>query len=523
MKILFFSLFLPHARADHAAAFCGFKLLRHLSGAHEVSVLSFARSRAEQLEADGLREFCAQVETVLLPVGLGTKLRSRLRLLSMTPISISQSYSEEMAFRLRAFCQREQFDVLHAEYSPMGQYLGGAPLKCGVRGVHVIDLLEPQMRNRAAHLSFSRRKLECWVDAALALRYEARLCSRFDVVFACAPRIRQELLTARPELNVLYVPPGVDPRATPREHVNRGKNLLFVGAMWREENIDAILWFYQRVFHRIRARVPDATLTIVGGSPAEQVRRLGADPQVRVTGYVDDFGRWYLASDVSIAPVRIAGGVLCKVLDAMGAGLPVVTTSFGNDGVGAQPFKEILIADTPDEFAAHAVSLLENPQLRNDMGRKRSRLHPPKLRARLSPVSGGEHVHSTACQEKRKEPRLTQDWTRRSRQALNGSGSRSQAGAICVVAIACARCRSSALPLRLPRICPKRPLRKSSVRSSLRFGAFNSVGLTWASRWCPAPSRTTSSELPGLNPCGRSRSKPTAHWLVTSCCISWSI
>jgi glycosyltransferase involved in cell wall biosynthesis len=261
-----------------------------------------------------------------------------------------------------------EFDVVHAEYSPMGQYFTGQSLTCGKRTVHVLDLLAPQMRRRAAHLPFSRRKLEYWIDGVLAPRYEALLCSCFDVVFACAPRIRKELLRARPGLNVVYLPPGVDACHAPKEHVGPGKHLVFVGAMWREENIDAVLWFYQQVFPLIRAQVPDVTLTIVGGNPAEPVRSLAADPGVRVTGYVPQLSPYYAASDVSIAPVRIAGGVLCKVLDAMGAGLPVVTTSFGNDGVGAQPEREILIGESPEEFAGQAVRLLKSPDLRRQLG-----------------------------------------------------------------------------------------------------------------------------------------------------------
>jgi len=365
VKILFFSLFLPHPRADHAAAFCGFKLVEHLARSHDVTVLSFVRSASEQQETEALRQCCSRVETVILPSGFGTKVRSRLKLLSLTPIATSQSYSREMACKLRALCAQETFDVLHAEYSPMGQYLAGSRLKCGTRALHVLDLLAPQMRNRAAHLPLSRRKLEYWLDAVLAPRYEARLCSLFDVVFAIAPRIRNELLAKRPGLNVVYVPPGVDLCPTPKQHDGRGKRLLFVGAMWREENVDAVLWFYHKVFPLIRAQVPEAMLTIAGGSPTEEVRALSADPHVHVTGYVDALLPWYLASDVSIAPVRIAGGVLCKILDAMAAGLPVITTSFGNDGVGAQPNKEILVANTPEEFAAQAVRLLANADLRS--------------------------------------------------------------------------------------------------------------------------------------------------------------
>lgn len=74
--------------------------------------------------------------------------------------------------------------------------------------------------------------------------------------------------------------------------------------------------------------------------------------------------------DVSIVPMRIAGGIMCKVLDAMAAGLPVVTTSQGNEGVGARPEKEIIVADDPAEFAQRTVELLKDGHRRKAVGQK---------------------------------------------------------------------------------------------------------------------------------------------------------
>lgn len=366
MKLLFLSLFLPHARADHAASFCGYHLLRHLSRKHEVTLLSLARSAEEQDEGRSLRDLCRRVEVMVQPAGLRTRLSSRLGVLALRPISFSQCYSPELAAALYRLCEREHFDALHAEYIQMGLYVTGPVLGCARRGLHVLDLMSPQLRKHAAHQPLSRKKFECWLDAVLAARYEIELCSRFHVVFACAPRIRERLQAARPDLEVIYVPPGVEVRP-PHQHSEPGKHLLFVGAMWRQENVDAILWFYHQVFPRIRAEIPDATLTIVGGSPAEAVQRLASAPEVRVTGFVDNLAPWYDRSDVSIAPVRIAGGVLCKVLDAMGAGLPVIATTFGNEGVGAQPGQEIMVADTPEQFAKTAVHLLRSAELRRSL------------------------------------------------------------------------------------------------------------------------------------------------------------
>ncbi len=369
MKILFISLLLPHPYADHASAFTVHNVIRYLSQRHHISLISFVRSNKEREYAKPLTGYCKRVETITLPQNTFQKLWVRANLLTLTPMAVSYSYSREMRSMIRSIVRMENFDIVQIEYSPMGQYITEILDSATIINVH--DLISVQAKRYVENLSLSRKKIEWLVDSLISRHYESRLYSKFKRVLAISQKIKETLLNWNPLLKVSVIPTGVEiPKMQKSHDLGKGSHLIFMGAMWRPENIDAVLYFYQSIFGLIRKVIPDVTLQIVGGAPPEEVRRLAADPGVEVTGYVEDLLPYYLKCDVSIAPMRIAGGVMCKILDAMAAGLPVVTTSAGNEGIGARPEEEIMVADSPEDSAQRIIELLRNGSLRKILGQR---------------------------------------------------------------------------------------------------------------------------------------------------------
>ena len=363
MKILFATLMLPQPHADHASSFTVFKVIEHLSKRHAVSLISFVASEDERRAARFVAQYCRRVETVLLPRSVLHKLWARANLATLTPIAISQAYSSEMRRKLGSIQKDERFDIVELEYTPMAQYLSDVAGAASVLAIQ--DVMYVVADRFVESLPFSRRKLEWLIDGRLCRRYEPRQLAGFDRVITVSRESREQLLARNPDLRISVVPPGVDPPAAPKTHSpGRGNRLIFMGAMWRPHNVDAVLYFYRSIFGRIRQAIPDVVLCVAGGSPPEEVKALESDPSVRVTGYVEDLLPHYLEADISVVPMRIAGGIMCKVLDAMAAGLPVVTTSQGNEGVGAAPEEELIVADSPEEFARRTIELLEDGRRR---------------------------------------------------------------------------------------------------------------------------------------------------------------
>jgi glycosyltransferase involved in cell wall biosynthesis len=142
-------------------------------------------------------------------------------------------------------------------------------------------------------------------------------------------------------------------------------DLVFLGSMDWMPNIDGIHWFTAEVLPLIRKRRPACILAIVGRRPAASVRKLSEkDPLILATGTVADVRPFLWGSDVAIVPLRIGGGTRLKIYEAMAARVPVVSTTIGAEGLKLSNGENILIANSPRDFADACLELLEDAAAR---------------------------------------------------------------------------------------------------------------------------------------------------------------
>jgi O-antigen biosynthesis protein len=146
------------------------------------------------------------------------------------------------------------------------------------------------------------------------------------------------------------------------------KSLVFVGNFNHDPNADAMRYFCGDVFPRVLQREPDARLKIIGADPPPELKQLSSS-RVEVLGHVADLRSHLLSSHISVAPIRYGAGLKVKIGEAMSYALPVVTSSVGADGFGFTAGEDVLIADTPQDFADAIVSLFADVELCDRIGR----------------------------------------------------------------------------------------------------------------------------------------------------------
>jgi len=204
-----------------------------------------------------------------------------------------------------------------------------------------------------------------WIKKLIFRCLEPFLCNKYELMLAIS--LGDQALLAPvckgPELLLLPLSPTLDTKSNCLPAVSHSKNILFVGAMSRDHNINGVIWFLDEIWPKISKMDPDIHFYIVGGNPPLQIiKRAAEDNHILVTGYVDDLTPWYKAATVFVSPLLIAGGLLQKLMDAMTMGIPVVATPSCNHGISACPQTEIIIADDPLNFAQEVLDLINDEE-----------------------------------------------------------------------------------------------------------------------------------------------------------------
>jgi sugar transferase (PEP-CTERM/EpsH1 system associated) len=342
-----------------------FNLVRHFSRLHDVALVTFLEPGQSPADRRHLIDTTDRIATVPLSKRRAY-LRALLGMLRGRPLQVGYYSSPQMARKVAQVIEEFQPDIVYSHTIRMAEYLAGERLP---------KVLAMQISMRLNYGRLARfhksvlRRIVYRIEAWRAGRYEPRIARRFDRCLLISEHDAVALGKPRPE-NILINPHGVDYRffSSTGAGAEEDGSLVFTGNLAYPPNADAVEWFVAEILPLIRAEVPGVRLSVVGADPLPGVRRLADDPSVEVTGRVPDLRPYLDRAQVALDPLRVGAGLQNKVLEGMSMGVPMVVTAVANEGIGAEPGRHLLVADTPEEFAAAAVALLRDPERRTAMG-----------------------------------------------------------------------------------------------------------------------------------------------------------
>ena len=359
---------------DTGAKLRNYHLARTLAERAEVTLLAFA----DEAQTFGdLETFYERIVTVPRDPGY-TPAKILRGALGPLPLPVINYKTRAMTQALARLLDDKVFDLIQVETETLLSYL---PIirasRCApivVCDWHNIDSEvmwryseHAPTRSRHAYARTTARRLEA---------FERDRMNAIDGHIAVSERDRKRLLHYAPTARLSVIENGVDieyysdgnnsraheawiAKQTPRNRESCRHRIVFVGSMDYHANVDSVVNFANNTWPCIHDRKPELLFTIVGRDPAPEVRRLASLPGVEVTGTVEDVRPYYHEATAQVVPLRIGGGSRLKILEAMAAGVPVISTSMGAEGLAVKDGENIIIADQSEEMCRAILCLAD--------------------------------------------------------------------------------------------------------------------------------------------------------------------
>lgn len=269
--------------------------------------------------------------------------------------------SEVVAKLLRGLLAEQDFDVVVLSFHYVARTLLAAIREIAPRARVVFDTVDVHFVRELREAELARDP-ELVAKASETKRSELAVVRETEATITVSEEDRQAILAEVPGTTVYVVPNVHEPDLAARSTAGR-QGLLFVGNFSHPPNVDAALFLGREVWPLVKRQVPEATLTIVGPDPPATVVQM--DREIVVTGWVESVEPYLARTRVAVAPLRYGAGMKGKVGEALAAGVPVVTTPIGAEGIaGSEPAASgVIVADGAHELAAQCVRLLRDDAL----------------------------------------------------------------------------------------------------------------------------------------------------------------
>jgi sugar transferase (PEP-CTERM/EpsH1 system associated) len=297
--------------------------------------------------------FCEKVVAVARP-RMYTPAKIAAGFVGRWPLPVINYFSREMEQALASIAAQTTFDLVRVDSIHMAPYAESLRRKLEAPMIYDWHNIESEaMQRYSRQASSPAHKLYAAFTARRLAAFEKRLLREAFGHVVCSEREKQLLQSIAPEARIAVIENGVDSGyfSDFGRPITRRQGIVFVGSMSYHANVDGATWFARTVWPTVRERHPGWKLTIVGSNPAPAVRMLETVPGVEVTGTVSDVRPYYAEAVAAIVPLRIGGGTRLKILEAMAAGVPVVSTALGAEGLPVTGGEDILIAETAEQWS----------------------------------------------------------------------------------------------------------------------------------------------------------------------------
>jgi len=303
-----------------------------------------------------------EIDTSVRPLG------ALMGLLSGKSYNISRFQSEEFSKKLAEVLQKEKFDIIHLEGLYLTPYLdiirqySNAPIILRTHNV------EWQIWQKLA--SEEKSGLKKWYLKKLTKQlkeYEKEVVNLVDGIATITNQDSESFKTAGCKTPMVTVPFGIDLSKYIPQETKHPNSLFYIGALDWLPNLQGMDWFLKNAWNQILAKFPDVEFHIAGRNMPESLRNANYKGVV-FHGEVEDAKTFMQQYDIMLVPLFAGSGVRIKILEGMALAKPIITTSVGVEGIKCNFGNDLIVADTPEQFADAVNKYLSDNELKQRVG-----------------------------------------------------------------------------------------------------------------------------------------------------------
>ncbi len=348
-----------------------YNIIRYLSKEHEITLFSLIKDESEKRFIPELQKFCKKVSVFYRPEKPWTIRNILLSELGPFPLLVIRNWSFEERKAIKRELSQHKYDLIHAETFYVMPHLTKTEVPTilveqtiwhRVYKHHVINKIPKILR---PFFLLDVFKVQFW---------EKYYWKKADKLVAVSEEDRKEMLKLIPGKKVDIIPNGVNTKYYLQKKVKRKyppRILYGVTNFEWLQNEEATEMLIKEVWPKIKKKIPKAKVWIVGRKIPEWVKiKSRIDESIEFTENIPDARDAYKAATIMVAPIRGAGGSRLKILEAMAAGLPVISTPIGVAGLNITNGKQALVADSNSELAELAIKLLKNSKRADNIGKE---------------------------------------------------------------------------------------------------------------------------------------------------------
>jgi GT2 family glycosyltransferase/glycosyltransferase involved in cell wall biosynthesis len=363
LRVLFVSPY-PICPPVHGGAVFMYQTVRELARRSELHLVILLDFPHEQKAHKELERICGSVEYIV-------RMEGRQKAIgSIEPHAVREFRNPDLAWLIHRQIYTRRIDILQLEYTVLGQYAGQYRRIPSILFEH--DVYFQSIARRLPFIGNTIERIQARWEYLRSLRYELRMLPAPDRIQVCSRDNADYLGSFLPQLKGRI---DADLRAGIAAsdyafHAGHREpfTMLFLGSFRHLPNQEALEWFVRKVLRRVREKEPRARLTVIGSDPPPRHSLPEAEADaIDLVGFVDDIREPLARYAVFICPILSGSGVRVKLLEAFAAGIPVVSTRLGAEGLAAKDGELCALADDPQDFADRVVELLNDPVKAADM------------------------------------------------------------------------------------------------------------------------------------------------------------